>query len=175
MTHRLAEDHVAVAVAIGSGAEIRAVRSGERGNQLGCVGRVRIGMVTAEIRLGLRVHGGSGRRAEAALQDFDRIRAGHRVHRIEPEPETAVEQLARYTGLETTFIDRTDLRIRDQHFFKELLRDQRRTVANDVRVRAAAERVADIASEGMQPATTLSTNAALHSWPLAEWIVDRQR
>ena len=30
-------------------------------------------------------------------------------------------------------------------------------------------------SDGMQPSTTLSTNTAFHSWPLAEWIVDRIR
>ena len=30
-------------------------------------------------------------------------------------------------------------------------------------------------SEGMQPSTTLSTNTDFHSWPLAEWIVERIR
>ncbi len=30
-------------------------------------------------------------------------------------------------------------------------------------------------SEGMQPSTTLSTNTDFHSWPLAEWMVDRIR
>jgi carboxypeptidase C (cathepsin A) len=39
-----------------------------------------------------------------------------------------IQQLARYTGLSEDYIDRTDLRIVDQRFFKELLRDQRRTV-----------------------------------------------
>ena len=39
-----------------------------------------------------------------------------------------VEKLARYTGISKEFIERTDLRILDQHFFKELLRDRRQTI-----------------------------------------------
>ena len=39
-----------------------------------------------------------------------------------------VEELARFTGLSTDFIERTNLRIIDQHFFKELLRESGRTV-----------------------------------------------
>jgi hypothetical protein len=30
-------------------------------------------------------------------------------------------------------------------------------------------------SDGMQPSTTFKTNTDFHSWPLAEWIVDRMR
>ena len=39
-----------------------------------------------------------------------------------------VKELARFTGLSTEFIERTQLRIIDQHFFKELLRESGRTV-----------------------------------------------
>ncbi len=39
-----------------------------------------------------------------------------------------VEQLARYTGLSPEFIERADLRIKDQHFFKELLRSRGQTI-----------------------------------------------
>jgi carboxypeptidase C (cathepsin A) len=39
-----------------------------------------------------------------------------------------VQELARFTGLSADFIERTNLRIMDQHFFKELLRDSGRTV-----------------------------------------------
>ena len=39
-----------------------------------------------------------------------------------------VQELARFTGLSTDFIERTNLRVIDQHFFKELLRDSGRTV-----------------------------------------------
>ena len=39
-----------------------------------------------------------------------------------------VQELARFTGLSTNFIERTHLRIIDQHFFKELLRESGRTV-----------------------------------------------
>ncbi len=41
---------------------------------------------------------------------------------------TIVAKLARYTGLTPDYIERTDLRIRDQRFFKELLRDEGYTV-----------------------------------------------
>ena len=40
----------------------------------------------------------------------------------------AVKELARFTGLSTDFIERSNLRIMDQHFFKELLRESGRTV-----------------------------------------------
>ena len=44
------------------------------------------------------------------------------------ERKLIVEKLARYTGLLAEFIDRTDLRITDQHFFKELLRERGQTI-----------------------------------------------
>jgi carboxypeptidase C (cathepsin A) len=44
------------------------------------------------------------------------------------ERSALIEKLARFTGLEPRFIDYSRLRIRDRHFFKELLRDQQRTV-----------------------------------------------
>jgi carboxypeptidase C (cathepsin A) len=39
-----------------------------------------------------------------------------------------VQELVRFTGLSTHFIERTNLRVIDQHFFKELLRESGRTV-----------------------------------------------
>jgi carboxypeptidase C (cathepsin A) len=39
-----------------------------------------------------------------------------------------VDKLARYTGISKEFIERTNLRINDQHFFKELLRERGRTI-----------------------------------------------
>ncbi len=47
-----------------------------------------------------------------------------------PKRERAqiVQKLARYTGLSPDFIERSNLRINDQHFFKELLRDRGQTV-----------------------------------------------
>ena len=44
------------------------------------------------------------------------------------ERTQAVAKLSRYTGLSTTYIERTNLRINIHRFCKELLRDQRRTV-----------------------------------------------
>ncbi len=47
-----------------------------------------------------------------------------------PKRERAqiVAKLARYTGLSPEFIERSNLRINDKHFFKELLRDRGQTV-----------------------------------------------
>ena len=47
-----------------------------------------------------------------------------------PKRERAqiVQKLARYTGLSPEFIGRSNLRVNDQHFFKELLRDRGQTV-----------------------------------------------
>jgi carboxypeptidase C (cathepsin A) len=44
------------------------------------------------------------------------------------ERASAIEKLARLTGLERAYLDRADLRVDIFHFCKELLRDQRRTV-----------------------------------------------
>lgn len=56
----------------------------------------------------------------AALAQGDRL--------FDETRTTLVERLARYTGLDPRFIEHSNLRIRAQHFFKELLRDERRTV-----------------------------------------------
>ncbi len=62
-----------------------------------------------------------------AISDYTVILAkGDRL--TADERAAVVDQLARYTGLTPQFIDYCNLRIRDRHFFKELLRDQRRTV-----------------------------------------------
>jgi carboxypeptidase C (cathepsin A) len=55
-----------------------------------------------------------------ALAKGDRLSDGERA--------ALIETLARYTGLEPRFIDYSRLRVRDRHFFKELLRDQGQTV-----------------------------------------------
>ena len=44
------------------------------------------------------------------------------------ERAIVIEKLARYTGLSPAFLERTNLRIKDQHFFKELLRERGQTV-----------------------------------------------
>ncbi len=56
----------------------------------------------------------------AALLQGDRL----------PKHERAqiVAKMARYTGLSPDFIDRSNLRVKDEHFFKELLRDRGQTV-----------------------------------------------
>src|SRR5579872_27129 len=52
-----------------------------------------------------------------ALAKGDRLTAEER--------NTAIERLARYTGLSKTYIDRANLRIDEPHFTKELLRDEK--------------------------------------------------
>jgi carboxypeptidase C (cathepsin A) len=48
---------------------------------------------------------------------------------LTPEERTnIVEKLSRYTGISQEFIERSNLRILDQHFFKELLRERGKTV-----------------------------------------------
>lgn len=44
------------------------------------------------------------------------------------ERKSVVEKLSRYTGISQDFIERTNLRILDQHYFKELLRERGKTV-----------------------------------------------
>ena len=48
---------------------------------------------------------------------------------LAPEDRASVvEKLSRYTGISQEFIQRSDLRILDQHYFKELLRERGKTV-----------------------------------------------
>jgi carboxypeptidase C (cathepsin A) len=50
-------------------------------------------------------------------------------NRLTPtERQEVAGKLARYTGLSQEYVDRSDLRVEIQHFDKELLRDERRTV-----------------------------------------------
>jgi carboxypeptidase C (cathepsin A) len=57
----------------------------------------------------------------SALMKGDLLPVEERLH--------MVQELARFTGLSTDFIERTNLRIIDRHFFKELLRGSGRTVS----------------------------------------------
>ena len=56
----------------------------------------------------------------SALMKGDLLSSEERIH--------VVQELARFTGLSTDFIERSNLRIVDRHFFKELLRESGRTV-----------------------------------------------
>ena len=60
----------------------------------------------------------------------------------------ALDQLTRLTGLNRDYVDRSDLRVDIQHFCKELLRDQRRTVGRiDSRYKGIDESVEDATPE----------------------------
>ena len=66
-----------------------------------------------------------------------------------------------------------NLRGRQNHFNYPLPRQ--RHVGGKPLVNAASGSGYTLPLDGMQPSTTLSTCTALHSCPLAEWIVDRIR
>lgn len=62
-----------------------------------------------------------------ALGEYaDALLKGHQLTRR--ERARIVEKMSRYTGLSPEFIERSNLRINDQHFFKELLRDRGQTI-----------------------------------------------
>lgn len=64
---------------------------------------------------------------EFALSDYSRVLLlGSRGS--DRQRAAVAAALARYTGLSRDFIERVDLRVNSHRFFKELLRDQRRTV-----------------------------------------------
>ena len=59
------------------------------------------------------------------------------------ERDSALAKLARYTGLSRTYIDQSNLRVDIQHFCKELLRSERRTVGRlDARFKGIDESAA---------------------------------
>ena len=96
--HIAADNHVAVAVAVGGGAEVGRGRRHHQVEQFLGVGRVRVGVMAAEVGQRRSVDDGSFRRAELALEDGVRIRAGDRVHGVEAHAEARGEQ--RPHGLE---------------------------------------------------------------------------
>jgi carboxypeptidase C (cathepsin A) len=71
-------------------------------------------------------------KALAEAEDFalgDFARALMQGSSLSPaERQQTVKALARLTGLSEDFVDRSDLRINDQQFFKELLRTDRQTI-----------------------------------------------
>ena len=100
ITRLAAHHHIAVAVAIGGGAEIGTSGIGERGDEVGGIGRVRVGMVAAEIGQRIGIDRCARRGPEPPLENLPRIGPGYRVHRIEAEPETAAEQVAQPVEVE---------------------------------------------------------------------------
>jgi carboxypeptidase C (cathepsin A) len=78
---------------------------------------------------------GTGKALKTFLEEVQAFAAGEyaaallKGNGLAPGERTAiVGKVAEYTGLSKEFIERSNLRINDQHFFKELLRDRGRTV-----------------------------------------------
>src|SRR5476649_2406370 len=87
-----ADDHIAVAVAVGGGAHVGRIVGVHYVHQLGGVGRIRIGMVSTEILQRHAVDDGARLGAEQAFQDRFRVRTGDGVHAVEAHREAAREQ-----------------------------------------------------------------------------------
>jgi carboxypeptidase C (cathepsin A) len=84
-----------------------------------------------------RYHGKlkSRRPLQTLLKEVEKFAAGEYASALlqgdklsKRERAQIVRRLATYTGLSPDFIERSNLRINDQHFFKELLRDRGQTV-----------------------------------------------
>ena len=84
-----AVDHVAVTVAVGSGAEVDAVLV-DGLDELVRVHEVRVWVAAAEIGLGDAVHGAAGGKAELVDEDVDAVGACYTVHAVEEDLEIGV-------------------------------------------------------------------------------------
>jgi hypothetical protein len=94
-----AQHHVAVAVAIGRGAERRGLVTVHQVHEFTRVHEIRIRMPATEVRQRLTVHHRTRRRAEALLEDRLRVGARDRVHGVETQTETPAAEHLRQ-GLE---------------------------------------------------------------------------
>ena len=90
----LADDQVAVAVAVGRRAEIRRVLAHHLVVEMLGVDEVGVGMMAAEIRQRHEVARRALGRAEPVLEDLLAVGAGHRMHGVEAHAEAACEHLA---------------------------------------------------------------------------------
>ena len=88
----LPEDHIAVAVTVGSRPQVRRLRRGHVLDQRVRVHQVRIGMATAEVFERCAVDHAARGRAQELFEEVMGIGAGHAVHSIETHPETPLEQ-----------------------------------------------------------------------------------
>ena len=86
-----AQDHIAVAIAIGGGAEIGRALAGQGLHQIMGMDQIGIGMAAAEILQRDAVHHRALGGAQAMLQDLHRIGAGDRVHGVEFHAEPRLE------------------------------------------------------------------------------------
>jgi carboxypeptidase C (cathepsin A) len=87
----------------------------------------------------------AGTEYQAALNKGDRLTAQER--------RNVVEQLARYTGLSTAFVDNRNLRVDSRGFVRELLRD-RSQVVGYMDSRFSAPNVEPAAASGFDPTVT---------------------
>jgi hypothetical protein len=111
------DDEIAVAIAIGRGADIGRVRRHHQRVEIGGVDQIGVGVVAAEIlQRGAMAHRAGGK-AQPVFENFDRIRAIDRMHRIERHGEAAlargadrgeIEQAVHQVGISGNGIDDID-------------------------------------------------------------------
>ena len=150
-----ADDQIAVAVAVGGGAEIGRLRRHQQVVELLGVGEIGIGMMAAEIGQRRSVDHRARARLQFALEDRMRVGAGDRVHRVEAHAEAGseqradrveVEQRAHQRGVVLYGIDDRDRRAADRAFADRVEIDVRRierAVGVD-RLGARVDRVGDL-------------------------------
>ncbi len=98
-----AENHVAVAVAVRSGAEVGRVLAVHDRHQLVGIGQVGVRMAAAEIGQGHAVDHRARGRAQPAFENLPGIGSGHRVHGIEAQAKAAADQFAYRGEIEQRF------------------------------------------------------------------------
>ncbi|HZB46176.1 MAG TPA: hypothetical protein VE360_13060, partial [Pyrinomonadaceae bacterium] len=95
-----AEDEVAVAVAVAGRAEVCGARAGHRGDEIGGVREVRVGVVAAEVFERHGVDDSPFGRAESLFEDVAGVGAGDGAHRVEGHAEAAREEGAQLVEVE---------------------------------------------------------------------------
>ncbi len=105
-----AQDHVAVAVAVRRGSEVRRIRRHHEVEQVLGVGRIGVGVMPAEVGQRRAVDHRASAGFQLVLEDHMRVRPGHRVQAIETHPETRGEQSADGVEVEQRLHQREILR-----------------------------------------------------------------
>ena len=111
-----ADDQVAIAVAVRCGAEVGRVGGHHPVIEGLGMDQIGVGMVMAEVGQGGAVHHRAGRCAQALFENFGRIGAGYRAHRIEGEGEAAGDHRPDRGEIEQAFHQRGIAGDRIDHF-----------------------------------------------------------
>ncbi len=89
----MAQNHVAVAIAIAGGTEAMGITVEQQIGQLVGIGEVRVGMTTAEVLEGDAVAHAAGRSTQQTLEHAAGVGTGDGVHGVEGQREIAADQI----------------------------------------------------------------------------------